>query len=80
MYLMTPIRTYILMGTSIKPYVGAINSVLPAFMGLFALRFQKRYPAKVAAEGPFFSVQDGKEETHRTFFHWLTHGHGRRNG
>ncbi len=53
LYLATPIWTYALMGTGIGPYTGAVNSVLPAFMGLFTLWFQKWYPAKVAEGGGF---------------------------
>ena len=51
LYLVTPIWTYVLMGTGIKPYVSAVNSVLPGFMGLFTRWFQKWYPAKVAGGG-----------------------------
>lgn len=48
LYLLTPIWTYALMGTGISPYVGAVNSVCPIFMGIFTVWFQKWYPAKVA--------------------------------
>ncbi len=48
LYLLTPIWTYFIMGTQIGYLTGAVNSVLPAFMGLFTLWFQKWYPAKVA--------------------------------
>lgn len=48
-YLATPVWTYVLMGTKAKPYIGAVNSVVPAFMGFFTLWFQKWYPRKVAA-------------------------------
>lgn len=48
LYLLTPIWTFLIMGTSASPYVGAINSVLPAVMGVFTAWFQKWYPAKVA--------------------------------
>lgn len=48
LYLVTPIWTYFLMGTGLRPYVGAINSLLPALMGIFTVWFQKWYPAKVA--------------------------------
>lgn len=51
LYLMTPIWTYVLMGIGIKPYVGAVNSILPAFMEIFTQWFQKWYPAKVAEGG-----------------------------
>lgn len=48
LYLVTPIWTYILMGTSFSPYIGLINSVLPAMMGVFTAWFQKWYPARWA--------------------------------
>ncbi|MCM1161914.1 MAG: NAD(P)H-dependent oxidoreductase [Roseburia sp.] len=49
LYLLTPIWTYFIMGTSISSLVGAINSILPIFMGIFTVWFQKWYPAKVAS-------------------------------
>lgn len=48
LYLVTPVWTYILMGTAVGSYIGAVNSVAPAFMGIFTVWFQKWYPAKVA--------------------------------
>ncbi|MDE6202345.1 MAG: NAD(P)H-dependent oxidoreductase [Lachnospiraceae bacterium] len=48
LYLLTPIWTYFLMGTGIGGFTGAVNSVLPVFMGIFTVWFQKWYPAKVA--------------------------------
>jgi len=45
LYLVTPIWTYILMGTSISAYTGLINSLCPALMGMFTAWFQKWYPA-----------------------------------
>lgn len=48
LYLLTPIWTYFIVGTEISSLVGAINSVLPFFMGIFTAWFQKWYPAKVA--------------------------------
>lgn len=48
LYLITPIWTYILMGTSLSPYIGLVNSILPAFMGVFTARFQRWYPQKFA--------------------------------
>lgn len=48
LYLLTPIWTYLIMGTSVSSLTGAINSVLPALMGIFTAWFQKWYPAKVA--------------------------------
>ena len=35
LYLITPIWTYILMGTELSPYTGLINSLCPAIMGIF---------------------------------------------
>lgn len=48
LYLLTPIWTYFLLGTGIGSWTGAVNSVLPLFMGAFTAWFQKWYPAKVA--------------------------------
>lgn len=48
LYLLTPIWTYILMGTPVKSFVGAVNSVMPIFMGIFTVWFQKWYPMKIA--------------------------------
>lgn len=47
-YLLTSVWTGLLMGTAVKPYIGAVNCVVPALMGLFTLWFQSWYPAKVA--------------------------------
>ena len=48
LYLLTPIWTYIIMGTEISAFTGAVNSLLPILMGVFTVWFQKWYPAKVA--------------------------------
>lgn len=48
LYLLTPIWTYYIMGSSISAWSGAINSVLPLLMGWFTAWFQKWYPAHVA--------------------------------
>ena len=48
LYLLTAIWTYFIIGSSFGPYVGLINSILPAIMGIFTVRFQKWYPQKVA--------------------------------
>lgn len=48
LYLLTPVWTYVLMGTQASPYIGAVNSVMPVLMGMFTAWFQKWYPAKVA--------------------------------
>lgn len=48
LYLLTPIWTFFIMGTAVGSWVGAINSVLPALMGIFTAWFQKWYPARVA--------------------------------
>lgn len=48
LYLFTPVWTYFLMGTKVKSYIGAVNSVFPILMGIFTVWFQKWYPAKVA--------------------------------
>ena len=48
LYLVTPIWTYFIMGTGIGGWIGAINSILPLFMGMFTAWFQKWYPARIA--------------------------------
>ena len=48
LYLLTPIWTYAVMGTEAGAWIGAVNSVLPALMGIFTAWFQKWYPAKIA--------------------------------
>ncbi|MDD4844645.1 MAG: flavodoxin family protein [Anaerotignum sp.] len=48
LYLVTAVWTYVLMGSSFSPYIGAINSVLPVLMGIYTAWFQKWYPARWA--------------------------------
>lgn len=48
LYLITPVWTYFIMGTAAGSYIGIINSVLPAIMGIFTAWFQKWYPRKIA--------------------------------
>ncbi len=48
LYLLTPIWTYFILGTGVGGWIGAINSILPLFLGAFTAWFQKWYPAKVA--------------------------------
>lgn len=48
LYLVTPIWTYFIVQTDAASYVGAINSVLPALMGVFTAWFQKWYPRHIA--------------------------------
>ncbi len=48
LYIITPIWTYIIMQTDFSAFTGIINSVIPLFMGIFTVWFQKWYPAKVA--------------------------------
>lgn len=48
LYLVTPVWTYFIMGTQMKSYIGAVNSILPIFMGIFTVWFEKWYPAKIA--------------------------------
>ncbi|WP_333648873.1 flavodoxin family protein [Lacrimispora sp.] len=48
LYLITPIWTYLIMGTSLSAFIGLINSALPALMGIFTAWFQKWYPARYA--------------------------------
>ena len=49
LYLLTPIWTTFIMRTDAGSFVGAINSVLPALMGIFTAWFQKWYPRHVAS-------------------------------
>lgn len=51
LYLVTPVWTYFIMGTQMKSYIGAVNSILPIFMGIFTVWFEKWYPAKIARGG-----------------------------
>lgn len=48
LYVLTSIITIFVMKTSFASYLGIINNILPAFMGVFTAWFQKWYPAKVA--------------------------------
>ncbi len=48
LYLITSVSTWRLMQTPVSSFVGLINSILPVFMGIFTVWFQKWYPAKVA--------------------------------
>ena len=48
LYLITPLWTYFIMQTDVASYVGAINSALPALMGVFTAWFQKWYPQHIA--------------------------------
>ena len=48
LYMLTPIWTYGIMGTSFSAYTGLINSVCPLLMGIFTFWFQKWYPARWA--------------------------------
>ncbi|WRS27676.1 NAD(P)H-dependent oxidoreductase [Oscillospiraceae bacterium MB08-C2-2] len=49
LYLVTPIWTYFLMQSSLAPWVGALNSLLPALLGFFTGWFQKWYPPYYAS-------------------------------
>lgn len=48
LYLLTAIWTYFIQGTSAGTYIGMINSILPAIMGIFTIWFQRWYPRKIA--------------------------------
>ncbi len=39
---------YFLMNTPLSPYIGIINNIIPALMGIFTTWFQRWYPAKYA--------------------------------
>ena len=49
LYLITPIWTCFIMQTDAASFVGAINSILPALMGVFTAWFQKWYPPAYSA-------------------------------
>ncbi len=48
LYLLTSVWTCFLMGAHMKTYIVAVNSIVPIFMGIFTVWFQKWYPARVA--------------------------------
>ena len=48
LYLITPVWTYLIMQTDAASLVGAINSILPALLGVFTAWFQKWYPQHIA--------------------------------
>jgi len=48
LYLLTAVGTYFIIRTRLGSYIGAVNSILPLFMGAFTAWFQKWYPAKMA--------------------------------
>ncbi len=48
LYLVTPVWTYLIMRTAAGGWIGMINSVLPAAMGIFTVWFQKWYPRRMA--------------------------------
>ena len=48
LYLITPVWTYFIMCTAAGSYIGIINSILPAIMGIFTAWFQKWYPRRIA--------------------------------
>ena len=50
LYVLSPLWTYPLMQTDLRQWSGAINSVLPALMGIFTLWFQRWYPAHYASD------------------------------
>ena len=50
LYLITAIWTYFIMRAGAGSYVGIINSILPAIMGIFTVWFQKWYPREMAGK------------------------------
>lgn len=48
LYLITPIWTYFIMGSSMPYLTAFVNLICPALLGVFTKWFQKWYPAKVA--------------------------------
>ena len=51
LYLITPIWTYFLILSGIGAWIGALNSILPVFMGFFTNWFKNWYPAYYASKG-----------------------------
>lgn len=49
LYLITSGFTLFIMQSPVSAFAGLINSIVPIFMGLFTVWFQKWYPARVAA-------------------------------
>ena len=48
LYLVTPAWTYFIMQTDAASLIGAINSIIPALMGVFTAWFQTWYPRHIA--------------------------------
>lgn len=48
LYLITPIWTYLIMGSGMPYLTAPVNTVCPAFLGLFTKWFEEWYPARVA--------------------------------
>lgn len=48
LYLITPVWTYVFMGTQFAPYIGLVNTVIPLLLGIFTMWFQAWYPARWA--------------------------------
>lgn len=48
LYLVTAVCSWFLMRSPVSHLAGLINSVIPAFMGIFTAWFQRWYPARVA--------------------------------
>lgn len=49
LYIITSVFTLFVMQSPVSAFAGLINSVVPIFMGIFTVWFQKWYPARVAA-------------------------------
>ncbi|KAF5075818.1 NADPH-dependent FMN reductase [anaerobic digester metagenome] len=47
-FLHSAVWTYFLMNTTLSPYIGIINNIVPVLMGFFTAWFQKWYPARYA--------------------------------
>lgn len=41
-------KTVFILGTGTGGWIGAVNSILPLFLGMFTAWFQKRYPTRAA--------------------------------
>lgn len=51
LYLVTPLWTYFLIQSQFSAFLGIINSILPALLGIFTKWFQKWYPSYYAQKG-----------------------------
>lgn len=48
LYVITAVVSWVLMGTPVAPYIGIVNNISPALMGMFTVWFQRWHPARMA--------------------------------